>query len=826
MLRAQIKVGGLYKAKISGIVQTVRVDAIRTRLDFAGRDQTVYDITNLATRRTTTFKSAAKFRSEASPAGPMPSQAVPDATSTCDAQPEGKQCSDPTSIAVLATPSNGAQSAASQPAVADAPTIHSDTIPGAGFASRLAAAQQVPVAIAVGTRLTDEQAAILAIAQAIQAARASGQQVLVIGAGAGTGKTFTLKQLEQVLRGKGQYTAFNTSLVAESKAKFTRAACNTTHSLAFRAVGRLYEHRLRGARVRSHQIAQMLGIQDFVVELEGLDERDQPRTKRLKAGFLAGQVLVAIRKFCMSADRAISAQHIAAIDGIDSTDASGKRDYSRSNLVRDYLLPFAQAAWTDLRRTDGALPFAHDVYVKLWQLGTGNDRPVIAADYILLDEAQDTAPVFLDILKQQEHALLIFVGDSNQAIYEWRGAVDAMRAYPQAPRKLLSQSFRFGQAVADVANSVLAQLEDPTDLIMRGLESIPTRVCEVKEPRCYLYRTNAGAVGRLMQAMGDNKRGHLIGGSKEVVDFCRAAMDLQAGRGTQHPELGCFADWNEVVEYSAQDEGQDLRLMVKLIKEFRAEKIVAALEHMPKEEDADLILSTAHKSKGREWASVKLGPDFPTANKMTDADRRLLYVAATRAQEELDISECPTFCGGYDKQSGGEDGNGGESKWVPGIPVKYTTEMPSEEVLATYRAARLAAKLAAKLAPAISPPQPAAVALPGPNDALPAPAPQDAAAAIVAAGMAIPAPIPQPARPAAPVPSGEAIRQLVAGTAGRVVTYTKLPQGEWGLWASAPITEGEVVEIRTRTGAIKREKVGKVIMVNAEAKKWLATIAR
>ncbi len=75
-----------------------------------------------------------------------------------------------------------------------------------------------------------EQESVLATAAT------DGLRVMVIGAGAGCGKTATLKMLEQVLPGRGQYTAFNTSLVTESKSKFVKARCNTTHSLAFGAV--------------------------------------------------------------------------------------------------------------------------------------------------------------------------------------------------------------------------------------------------------------------------------------------------------------------------------------------------------------------------------------------------------------------------------------------------------------------------------------------------------------------------------------------------------------------------------------------------------------
>ena len=65
MKKSEIVVGGKYLAKVSGVITTVRVDAIReaNRLD---RDVVVYDVTNLHTGRKTTFRSAAKFRASAS----------------------------------------------------------------------------------------------------------------------------------------------------------------------------------------------------------------------------------------------------------------------------------------------------------------------------------------------------------------------------------------------------------------------------------------------------------------------------------------------------------------------------------------------------------------------------------------------------------------------------------------------------------------------------------------------------------------------------------------------------------------------------------------
>lgn len=75
MKAKEIKVGGRYAAKVSGKLTTVRVDAIREIARVCGtnydgsrkcRDAMIYDVTNLATGRRTTFRSAQKFRGEAS----------------------------------------------------------------------------------------------------------------------------------------------------------------------------------------------------------------------------------------------------------------------------------------------------------------------------------------------------------------------------------------------------------------------------------------------------------------------------------------------------------------------------------------------------------------------------------------------------------------------------------------------------------------------------------------------------------------------------------------------------------------------------------------
>jgi superfamily I DNA/RNA helicase len=79
---------------------------------------------------------------------------------------------------------------------------------------------------------------------------------------------------------------------------------------------------------------------------------------------------------------------------------------------------------------------------------------------------------------------------------------------------------------------------------------------------------------------------------------------------------------------------------VDLIEDFGTETILEALDSTIPEGRAELTVSTAHKSKGREWDRVRLAEDFPEDPKGDfDEELRLLYVSVTRAKLELDITQ-------------------------------------------------------------------------------------------------------------------------------------------------------------------------------------------
>lgn len=455
---------------------------------------------------------------------------------------------------------------------------------------------------------------------------------LALQARAGTGKTSTLKLIAHSTTKRGQYLAFNRAIVDDAKRSMPgNITASTAHSLAFRTVGKRYQHRLNSRRMRSSDIARLVRVDHHVI-------RYGSQTKVLQPSYLGGLVMRALNIFCQTADPEPGVQHVPYIDGIDLPDEQGRRTYVNNNEVARHVLPSLKRAWADIQDLAGQLPFNHGHYLKIWQLG----EPFIPAEFILFDEAQDANPVMLAAVTAQKHAQLIFVGDTEQAIYEFTGAVNALEKVPSDHTAFLTQSFRFGDDIAEQANVVLRMLG--ADPLVRGYGEIASAVAPVAEPDAILCRTNAAAVATVLEAQRVGQRPFLVGGGDEVVKFARAARELMDKGDTWHPDLACFDSWDEVRDYVANDEnGGELKLLVSLVDEFGVDIIERALVAMPDERQASVVVSTAHKSKGREWGSVQLAGDFPSpkdGNDIGAGELRLLYVAVTRARYELDVTGC------------------------------------------------------------------------------------------------------------------------------------------------------------------------------------------
>jgi superfamily I DNA/RNA helicase len=180
---------------------------------------------------------------------------------------------------------------------------------------------------------------------------------------------------------------------------------------------------------------------------------------------------------------------------------------------------------------------------------------------------------------------------------------------------------------------------------LTGFEPIDSTLAPLSSPDAVLCRTNAGAMEVVMHCLAQGVRVALVGGGTDMRRLAEAAAALQSGRDTDHPELCGFPSWDAVRQYAEEEaDGADLRVLVRLVDEHGPAVIITATEQLVAEDRAQLVVSTAHRAKGREWDRVRIHNDFraPSPDPVTKLvtirreEARLAYVAVTRARHVLD----------------------------------------------------------------------------------------------------------------------------------------------------------------------------------------------
>jgi len=455
---------------------------------------------------------------------------------------------------------------------------------------------------------------------------------LIVHAYAGTGKTSTLVEFARRWSSRrGLYLAFNSAIGREAQAKFPRnVEVRTMHAYAYRALG-IYEHqdRLQPGAIRRQQI------------------RDAAAAALGEGTVLPTPVVVAIsrafRRFLISDAERLLPEHVPALDSLP---------WKRGEVLRAAVKTVRHLM--SFRENGG--PFNHDMYLKAFALDQQKSPARPPYDVVLVDEAQDLSPVMIGIVSRFRVPLIV-VGDTYQSIYAFRGAVSAMGMF-EGPTLPLTQSWRFGPAVAAAANQILELTSKPPRLPVRGNPGARTTVHEgTAERGAILARTNARLMELLMEHV--DTPFYIAGGYHQFRREIEAGIDLWLGRPPSDASPLPYKDRDEL-EVEAKDGDPVAARLVKLLTEHGTDelshmlaRLVACAKDRP--QDAVLYLSTAHKAKGLEFAATSLLDDFwsldrrvsyrdylqreskwtPAKERDFDQELNLLYVAITRAKERL-----------------------------------------------------------------------------------------------------------------------------------------------------------------------------------------------
>lgn len=445
-------------------------------------------------------------------------------------------------------------------------------------------------------------------------------RVIQVNAYAGTGKTSSLTSLAANNPSKRcLYIAYNKSAQQDASTRFgPNTRCTTVHGLAFGAVGKKYAHKLNNLRAI-----------DII--------------NRAQLGWnweFAGAVLSTITAWTVS-DWDQFPELPCSVEG---------PIYGDLNLLKE-IAKVAKQVWYWMCDPKDEMPMTHDGYLKLYQLS----KPRIMCDLLMLDEAQDTNPVTWAIVRSQQHCPIVVVGDRYQSIYKFRGAINAMDSTKPDLSYPLTQSFRFGHRVANLASNLLRQFW----LESRPVEGLGPDTTfsppPPDQPFALICRTNALVFSHAVENLHAGKTLGFVGGVAnygfdKLLDVHYLATDrndlIKDRFIKKFDSIQNFQDYaDESGDFEAtrqldiaSEYGQSLEHLIPQIYK-------AAKSDLSK---AQITLTTAHRSKGMTVDHVVLADDFPEIfsaqgkplpeEELDRQEINLLYVAATRARRTLALN--------------------------------------------------------------------------------------------------------------------------------------------------------------------------------------------
>ena len=291
----------------------------------------------------------------------------------------------------------------------------------------------------------------------------------------------------------------------------------------------------------------------------------------------------------------------------------------------------------------GDIPVTHDFYLKVYS----EMEEQLGYDYIIVDEAQDSTYSLLKIVTSQENTVKLLVGDDSQSIYGFRKAVNALSSplLDEYQSLYLTQSFRFTQRIANLANEVLKWKS-----IVSNFKHVPIIGLQesIQIPKmAIITRTNFELL-RQAYFGAQQKRTMFIEGQLPLDVYHSNILDFNLIRRGQKPEnkfLAKFKDLESAKNYFAKDEDFEKMALIKLVEVFGSDSkdiIPKVKQSLVAKSNADVVVTNTHKAKGLEYGEVIIGSDFVKFNEIGDKENvdyieeiNLLYVAITRSGDKI-----------------------------------------------------------------------------------------------------------------------------------------------------------------------------------------------
>ncbi len=368
----------------------------------------------------------------------------------------------------------------------------------------------------------------------------------------------------------------------------------------------------------------------------------------------------------------------------------------RSVLDADSFVDLSQR-YAALKRKRGVVDFDDllvDLLASLQRDATFADVVRWRFRHLFVDEAQDLNPLQFAVLEQIRagRADICLVGDHRQAIYGWNGAEPAMlleveQRIPGITVLALTGNHRCTPQIvrAGAAALVGAGIVDDTEsrrasgravAFISGVDEDDEAAVVAKRVRTLTQRYGARQVGVLArtndQLVALERAVRALGLSTEIATGrpgARSALDRTIAEAARISDREALVAWAEGV-WTSDTTDEVRRRVAEAVDRFVSSgklggfrgwvEACQPFEDLDDEpEDGSVTLATFHAAKGREWSAVVVtGVEaglVPHSSSTSEAQRaeeaRLLYVALTRAGEELVISASTSRRGSPTKES-------------------------------------------------------------------------------------------------------------------------------------------------------------------------------
>lgn len=488
--------------------------------------------------------------------------------------------------------------------------------------------------------------------QAIFDAVAHTKDSLIIEAVAGSGKTTTIVEaINHVPRHQSvAFMAFNKSIADELKRRITasNARCMTLHSAGFGAWRRYLGDDGFTVQVNARKISDILNDEEVVSKEE----------RRMFSGGLSKLIGIAKGSGIVPYPTTDEMKGFLALEGDKDEDWVELIDFYNVDFeISDVSLELARRILAhSIKTSQQEIDFDDMLFM-----------PVITKasfekyDVIFLDEAQDVNAIQVEIVDRMRKptSRVIAVGDPNQAIYGFRGALSESMAHIQqrfgCKSLPLSVSYRCPKEVVTKARNWVSHIEShesaPPGEVIDPLtfwpltDFLPTDaiLCRINRPlieTAFLLIRNKVPCKVLGRDIGQGLIALIKKMKALTIPQLEEKMELHREREARKPR-------NDESKMAALDDKMDtIRVFIDELGpddgidtlKFNIEALFAdagAIHGM-------VTLSTVHKAKGLEWprvfvldAHIYMPMRYAVRPWQRQQEWNLMYVAATRAKESL-----------------------------------------------------------------------------------------------------------------------------------------------------------------------------------------------